>query len=41
MELLVGYAEANDVTKPAWQAGYYDFKLFTHWKVEEKLAYMH
>ncbi len=38
---LVRYAGTIDPTEPAWQAGYYDFNLFTERKVEEKLAYMH
>ena len=38
---LVRYAEAIDLTEPVWQAGYYDFNLFTERKVEEKLTYMH
>ena len=37
----VRYAEAIDLTDPIWQAGYYDFNLFTERKVEEKLSYMH
>jgi putative transposase len=39
--VLVRYAETIDLTKPIWQAGYYDFNLFTERKTEEKLAYMH
>jgi putative transposase len=38
---LVRYAGTIDSTEPAWQAGYYDFNLFTKRKAEEKLAYMH
>ena len=38
---LVQYAGTIDLTEPVWQAGYYDFNLFTGRKVEEKLAYMH
>ena len=26
---------------PVWQAKYYDFNLYSHGKLEEKLAYMH
>ena len=40
-EALVRYAGTMDLTEPVWQAGYYDFNLFTDWKTEEKLAYMH
>ena len=38
---LVRYAETIDPAEPVWQAGYYDFNLFTERKTEEKLAYMH
>jgi putative transposase len=38
---LVRYSETIDLTEPVWQAGYYDFNLFTEKKTEEKLAYMH
>ncbi len=37
---LVRYAGTIDLTEPVWQAGYYDFNLFTGRKVEEKLASM-
>ena len=37
----VRYAGAIDLTEPFWQAGYYDFNLFTERKVEEKLTSMH
>lgn len=39
--LLVRYSETFDLREPIWQAGYYDFNLFTDAKTEEKLAYMH
>src|SRR4051812_18398203 len=39
--LLLRYAGAIDPAEPVWQAGYYDFNLFTERKTEEKLNYMH
>jgi putative transposase len=38
---LIRYAETIDLAHPVWQAGFYDFNLFTEIKVEEKLNYMH
>jgi putative transposase len=38
---LVRYAETFELTEPIWQAGSYDFNLFTEETTEEKLAYMH
>jgi putative transposase len=39
--VLVRYAETLDLTEPVWQAGYYDFNLFTERMTEAKLEYMH
>jgi len=39
--LLIRYAETFDLSEPVWQAGFYDFNLFTGRKMEEKLAYVH
>ncbi|HWE36421.1 MAG TPA: transposase [Isosphaeraceae bacterium] len=38
---LTAYAAALDPTVPTWQPRYYDFNLYSPWKVEEKLLYMH
>jgi putative transposase len=38
---LIRYNQAIGPAEPVWQAGYYDFSLFTQRKVEEKLIYMH
>ncbi len=38
---MVRYAGTIELTEPVWQAGFYDFNLFTGRKVEEKLTYMH
>lgn len=38
---LSRYAETIDLDEPIWQAGYYDFNLYTERKTEEKLTYMH
>ena len=38
---LVKYAGSIDPTEPVWQAGSYDFNLFTEEKTEEKLVDMH
>ena len=39
--VFVKYAGMIDPGEPVWQAGYYDFNLFTEGKTEEKLVYMH
>ena len=35
------YWRNTDATDPIWQAGYYDFNIWSRSKVEEKLRYMH
>jgi putative transposase len=39
--LLVKYTETFDEGEPVWQAGYYEFPLYSEVKTEEKLVYMH
>ena len=39
--VLSEYYKHVDLNEPFWQAGYYDFNVFTEAKIEEKLAYMH
>ena len=38
---LIRYAASIDPAEPTWQAGYYDFNLFSARKIAEKLTYMH
>jgi putative transposase len=38
---LISYAKAIDLDDPVWQAGYYDFNIYSERKLLEKLNYMH
>jgi putative transposase len=38
---LTAYAATFDRDDPIWQARFYDFNLYSEWKMEEKLLYMH
>jgi putative transposase len=38
---LPAYAAAIDLKEPIWQAGFYDFNVFSVDKAREKLEYMH
>jgi putative transposase len=38
---LPAYAAAMDLKEPIWQAGFYDFNVFSTGKAREKLEYMH
>jgi putative transposase len=40
-EHLPAYAAAIDLREPIWQAGFYDFNVFSFDKAREKLEYMH
>jgi putative transposase len=40
-EHLPAYMEAMDLKEPIWQAGFYDFNVFSLDKAREKLEYMH
>lgn len=40
-EHLPAYAAAIDLREPIWQAGFYDFNVFSPKKAREKLEYMH
>ena len=40
-EHLPAYAAAMDLREPIWQAGFYDFNVFSIDKAREKLEYMH
>ena len=37
----MSYSETIDLAEPIWQAGYYDFNLYSEQKILEKLQYMH
>ncbi len=41
IEHLSGYAATFNPEEPIWQAGYYDFNVFSDDKAREKLEYMH
>jgi len=38
---LPAYTAVMDLKEPIWQAGYYDFNVFSVSKAKEKLEYMH
>jgi putative transposase len=38
---LESYGRAINVDEPVWQAGFYDFNIYSEKKLREKLEYMH